>query len=224
MRRITSVLLALGLLVGVGAAVAVAKAPGTAKPRAAQVQRGLLPVAATYLGLTPEALRGELRSGKSLAQVATAKGKSVDGLESALLNALRSRVEAAKAAGKIDAGRADRLLQRAPRLVERIVNATPRARTARARGARGGLLKAAATYLGLTNAQLATELRSGQSLAQIASAKSKSVDGLKQALLAALKQKVDAAVAAGKLPAARAQTLLDRAPAHIERLVQRTRR
>ncbi|HJV29305.1 MAG TPA: hypothetical protein VJ645_02200, partial [Gaiellaceae bacterium] len=77
MRRITSVLLALGLLVGVGAAVAVAKAPDKAKPRAAKLQRGLLPVAATYLDLTSVALRGELRSGKSLAQVATAKGKSV---------------------------------------------------------------------------------------------------------------------------------------------------
>lgn len=222
MRRITSVVLALTVLVGIGAAVGLAKAPGNAKPRAAKVQqRGLLPVAAAYLDLTPMALRGELRSGKSLAQVATAKGKSVDGLESALLNALRSKVEAARAAGKLDAAHADRLLQRAPQLVERMVNATPRART---RGARGGLLKAASTYLGLTHRQLATELRSGKSLAQIATAKSKSVDGLKEALLAALKQKVDAAVDAGRLDSARAQKLLERAPAHIERLVQRTRR
>lgn len=224
MRRITTVLLALGLVVGVGAAVAVAKAPGKTKPRAAKIQqRGLLPVAAAYLDLTTVALRRELRSGKSLAQIATAKSKSVDGLESALLTALRSRVEAAKAAGKIDAARSDRLLQRAPRLVERIVNGTARARTARARGARGGLLKAATTYLGLTHRQLATELRSGKSLAQVAAAQNKSVDGLKQALFAALKQKVDAAVAAGKLEADRAQKLLERAPAHIERLVNRSR-
>jgi hypothetical protein len=225
MRRITPLLLAFALLVGAGTAVAVAKAPGTTTPRAAKVQlRGLLPVAAAYLDLTPVALRGELRSGKSLAQVAAAKGKSVDGLESALSTALRSKIQAAKAAGKIDTARADRLLQRAPRLVERFVNATARARAQRARAARGGLLKAAATYLGVTNAQLATELRAGKSLAQIAAAKNKSVDGLKQALLAALKQKVDAAVAARRLEAARAQRLLERAPARIERLVQRTRR
>jgi lambda repressor-like predicted transcriptional regulator len=224
MRRITSVLLALGLLAGLGAAVAVAKAPGKTKPRAANVQlRGVLPVAAAYLDLMPAALQGELRAGKSLAQVATAKGKSVDGLESALSIALRSRVEAAKAAGKLDPARADRLLLRAPQLVERIVNATPRARHPRARDARGGLLKAAAMYLGLTNAQLVTELRSGKSLAQVATAKGKSVDVLEQALLAALKKKVDAAVAAGRLDAARAQKLLERAPAHIERLVNRSR-
>jgi hypothetical protein len=225
MRRITSVLLVLGLFVGVGAAVAVAKAPGKAKPRAAKVQqRGLLPVAAAYLDLTPVALRKELSSGKSLAQVATAKGKSVDGLESTLVNALRSKVQAAKTAGKVDAARADALLQRAPQLVERLVNATPRARAPRVRGERGGLLKVAATYLGVTNAQLVTELRAGKSLAQVATAKGKSVDGLKRALLAGLKQKVDAAVAAGKLDAARAQKLLERAPTHIERIVQRTRR
>lgn len=225
MRRLTSVLLVLGLLVGLGAAVAVAKAPGKAKPRAAAKvqQRGLLPVAAAYLDLTPVALRKELSSGKSLAQVATAKGKSVDALESALVSALRSKVQAAKTAGKVDAARADALLQRAPQLVERLVNAKPRARATRARAARGGLLKAAATYLGVTNAQLVTELRAGKSLAQVATAKSKSVDGLEQALLAALKQKVDAAVAAGRLDAARAQKLLERAPAHIERLVNRSR-
>jgi hypothetical protein len=225
MRRIASVVLALTVLVGTGAAVGLANAPDKAKPRAENVrQRGLLPVAAAYLDVTPVALRRELRSGKSLAQVAAAKGKSVDGLESALLSALRTKVEAAKAAGKIDASRADRFLQRAPRLVERLVNAIPRARAPRARGAHAGLLKAASTYLNLTHRQLATELRSGKSLAQVATAKNKSVDGLEQALLAALKQKVDAAVAAGRLDAARAQTLLERAPAHIERLVQRTRR
>jgi hypothetical protein len=224
MRRITSVLLVLGLLAGVGTAVAVAKAPGKTKPRAAKVQqRGLLPAAAAYLGVTPVALRTELRSGKSLAQVATAKGKSVDGLKTALVAAIKTKVDAAKATGKLDAARADRLLQRAPQLVERLVNAKPRARAMRAKGARGGLLKTAATYLGVTNAQLVTDLRAGKSLAQVATAKSKSVDGLKQALLAALKQKVDAALAAGRLDAARAQKLLERAPAHIERLVNRSR-
>jgi lambda repressor-like predicted transcriptional regulator len=224
MRRIASVVLALTVLVGTGAAVGLANAPDKAKPRAENVrQRGLLPVAAAYLDVTPVALRRELRSGKSLAQVAAAKGKSVDGLESALLSALRTKVEAAKAAGKIDASRADRFLQRAPRLVERLVNAIPRARAPRARGASAGLLKAASTYLSLTPRQLATELRSGKSLAQVATAKGKSVDGLKQALLAAVKQKVDAAVAAGRLDTARAQRLLERAPAHIERLVNRSR-
>ena len=107
MRRITSVLLVLGLLVGVGAAVAVAKAPGKAKPRAAKVQqRGLLPAAAAYLGVTPAALRTELRSGKSLAQIATAKGKSVDGLKAALV--ARDQDEGRRCEGRRQAQRRSR--------------------------------------------------------------------------------------------------------------------
>ena len=140
-------------------------------PRQDEASRGegstarALPAAAAYLGVTPVALRTELRSGKSLAQVATAKGKSVDGLKTALVAAIKTKVDAAKAAGKLDAARADRLLQRAPQLVERLVNAKPRAHAQRAKAARGGLLKTAATYLGVTNAQLVTDLRAGKSLA-----------------------------------------------------------
>ena len=89
--------------------------------------------------------------------------------------------------------------------------------------ARGGVLKAAAQYLGITRAQLAQNLRAGQTLAQIAQAQGKSVAGLESALLAAVKARLDARVAAGRLSAERAQRLLARAPQRIERLVNRTR-
>lgn len=88
---------------------------------------------------------------------------------------------------------------------------------------RGGMLKVAGDYLGLSPKELVYELRSGTSLAGVANARGKSVDSLEGALFAAFKAKVDAAVAAGRLDAARAQRLLERAPAHIEQLVNRTR-
>jgi hypothetical protein len=59
----------------------------------------------------------------------------------------------------------------------------------------GGPFAPAAKYLGLTQEQLLTQLRDGKSLADIAKAQGKSVDGLKQAMLTALtaelKEKVD---------------------------------
>ena len=55
--------------------------------------RGALAPAARYLGLTPPELRAELRDGKSLADVARAKGKSVDGLKQAILSALTADLE-----------------------------------------------------------------------------------------------------------------------------------
>jgi lambda repressor-like predicted transcriptional regulator len=225
MHRLVLILLGVAALAVGGTAVAAGGPAAKERPRAAKAAgSGLLKVAAEYVGLAPKALRAELRQGRSLAQVATARGKSVDGLEQALLAAYRAKVQAAQSAGRIDATRAQQLLERAPARIEKLVNAVraAKAREAKVRVAKG-LLGVAAEYLDLTRPQLVAELKQGRSLAQIATARSKSVDGLETALFNAFKAKVDAAVAAGKLDAARAQPLLERAPARIERLVNRTR-
>jgi lambda repressor-like predicted transcriptional regulator len=226
MHRRVLILLGVAVLAVGGTAVAAGGPAAKERPRAAKVAGGgLLKVAADYVGLAPKALRAELRQGRSLAQVATARGKSVDGLEQALLTAFRAKVQAAQSAGRIDATRAQRLLERAPARIEKLVNAV---RAAKARGAKvrvaKGLLGVAAEYLDLTRQQLVVELKQGRSLAQVATARSKSVDGLETALINAFKAKVDAAVAAGTLDSARAQRLLERAPARIERLMSRTLR
>lgn len=49
------------------------------------VVRSAFRSAAAYLGLTPKQLRAQLRDGKSLAQVAAARGKPAAGLENAML-------------------------------------------------------------------------------------------------------------------------------------------
>ena len=71
-------------------------------------------------------------------------------------------------------------------------------------------LNAAASYLGLSNAQLIQQLQSGKSLAQIASAKGKTVAGLEQAMTAPLKKGLDAAVARKVITAAKEQQILSR--------------
>lgn len=72
----------------------------------------------------------------------------------------------------------------------------------------GGPLRAAAGYLGLTAPQLLQQLASGKSLAQIAGAKGKSVSGLEQAMTAAVKSKLDKAVAAKAITQAQEQQFL----------------
>jgi hypothetical protein len=61
-----------------------------------------LETAATYLGMTVADLREQLESGKSLADVAKAKGKSVDGLIDALVAVAEKKWDAAVASGKIE--------------------------------------------------------------------------------------------------------------------------
>jgi hypothetical protein len=219
MRRLILVLAAL-LALGAGGTTALASG-AKEKPRAAvavKARAGLLQSAATYLGLDRKALVKELRSGKSLAQVATARDKSVAGLETAILNAFKAKVAKGVAAGKLDQTRAQKLVAAAPAVIHRLVTHVPKARPAKA-NVRSGFLKVAADYVGLDRKALAQELRSGKSLAQVATAKNKSVDGLETAIFNAFKAKVDKAVAAGKLNNAVAQMLLQHAPALIEHVV-----
>ena len=71
-----------------------------------------------------------------------------------------------------------------------------------------GRLDSAAAYIGITEAQLRTELENGKSLAQVAQAHGKSVDGLIAALVAAAKDKLDKAVSAGRLTKAQETEML----------------
>jgi hypothetical protein len=80
-------------------------------------------------------------------------------------------------------------------------------------------LDAAAKYLGLTEAQLETRLENGKTLAGVAKAQEKSVDGLKDALVADAKEKLDAAVKAGRLSESQKQRVLDDLESRVDDLV-----
>lgn len=85
----------------------------------------------------------------------------------------------------------------------------------------GGLLGAAASYIGISQPQLFQQLGSGKSLAQIASEHGKSTVGLENALVAALRSKLDRARAAGLITPAREQRMLTRLQSSIPDLVNR---
>jgi hypothetical protein len=76
---------------------------------------------ADYLGLTPAELRAELRDGRSLAQIATTHGKSVDGLATAIVAPAKARLAKAVAAKKLTQQQADALLDGLTDRVERLV-------------------------------------------------------------------------------------------------------
>jgi hypothetical protein len=80
--------------------------------------------AASYLGVTADALRTELENGKTLAQVAKEKGKSVDGLVDALTADATSTLDAAVADGRLTRTQADDLLARVREHVRDAVNGT----------------------------------------------------------------------------------------------------
>jgi hypothetical protein len=168
-------------------------------------------VAATGLG-TPE------QNSKAVVDDA-AKQLGVDStaLSNALKKALQNRVDAAVAAGSITEVEGETLKARIAAEEYPLLGF----------GHHGGPgfghhLAAAATYLGLSETELQTQLAGGKTLADVAKAQGKTVDGLVAALVADEKKELDAAVAAGRLTQAQANEMLANAEQRFTDLVNGT--
>jgi AraC-like DNA-binding protein len=83
---------------------------------------GTLHAAAVYLGLSNAQLIADLASGKSLAQVAKARGKSVSGLEQLLITAETKRVNQLQSRGVITKAQQQKILGRLSTRVNKLVN------------------------------------------------------------------------------------------------------
>jgi lambda repressor-like predicted transcriptional regulator len=189
---------------------------------------------ATYLGLKPADVVAQLRSGKSLADIAKAQGKTVDGVKTAITDAATKQLDAAVTAGKLTKDEETKLLDKLAANLDDLVNDVhgpggfggpggPRHAFGFGFGLEGpGLMAGAedvATYLGLKPAELVAQLRSGKSLADIAKAQGKTVDGLKTAITDAATKQLDAAVTAGKLTKDQETKVLDDLASHLDDLV-----
>jgi hypothetical protein len=172
---------------------------------------GDLAIAVAYLGITPARLLADLRSGKTLAQVAGAtNGRSVSGLVDRIVAARETALAGAVASGGLTPAQEKADLAS---LRTRVA-----ARVSRVGGYRSAVGQravpapaAAAAYLGISQARLRVELRTGQTLAQLADGtKGKSAGGLIAAIVADTKARLDVAVAAGRLTPASEQALLGR--------------
>jgi hypothetical protein len=144
-------------------------------------------------------------------------------LDDALKGAFNDRLSAAVAAGKLTQAQADAIKQRlAQRGVPPIgIGGGPLGKHPLGPGrfGRHAKLGAAAKYLGLTPAQLRDQLRSGKSLAQIATQRGKSVSGLKDALQRAAKSKLDKAVSAKRITSTQEQQLLSRLSSRLDAII-----
>ena len=131
-------------------------------------------------------------------------------LSDALTQALKNRVDQAVKDGRLTKEQGDAIKKRIDAGDAPLFLAPPLGRHFGGRGFGGpgpgfmhhphpAALDAAATYLGMTQAELRTALEGGKTLAQIAKDKGKTVDGLVQAMTAEATKKIDAAVAAGKI-------------------------
>ena len=176
--KLVVALLAFALVAGGGAAIA---ATGVLSPE--QEREAFLEDAAKELGVKPSELSAALKS------------------------ALKKRVDAAVASGRITKAEADRIKARidagdVPLFLGPGLGRGRDGFRHHDHGfghRRGAHLQAAASYLGLSVAQLRDRLEGGKTLAQVAKDQGKSVEGLVQAMLAGKTKALDDAVKAGRL-------------------------
>lgn len=147
------------------------------------------------VGIAATQLSPKAESDAIVADAAKQLGVDASKLDAALKQALENRVDAAVQSGRITAAQG-------AAMKERIASGEfPLVGLGRPGGGHHGFvdLSTAASYLGLTENELRTNLQDGSTLAEVAKAKGKSVDGLIAAMVAAAKADLAQAVADGRL-------------------------
>ncbi|HUS61853.1 MAG TPA: hypothetical protein VMY34_06625 [Acidimicrobiales bacterium] len=184
-----------------------------------------LTIAAKAIGITEEQLRTDMHAGKSIAQVAEAKGVEVDAVVKALVDDAKAHMAEHVVAGRMTQADADKRAENLEARVTEMVNAEGGAKH-RGPGGPGGPgfgmkanLSVAAKALGISEADLRTALMSGQSLAQVAESKGVKVETVVKALVEEFKSHLAAKVAAGELTQAQADDRAAGLEAHITAIV-----
>jgi len=80
-------------------------------------------VAANTIGVKPAELRSDIKAGQSIAEVATAKGVSVDTVVNAVVNDVSAKIDQAVTHGKLTQAKADAAKAKLPAQVTKLVNA-----------------------------------------------------------------------------------------------------
>ena len=171
-----------------------------------------------YLAIDKPTLVAKLKQGQTLAQIATAQGKSPQGLIDALVAAGKVKLDAKVKAGKLAKSKETTLLAKLRVQVGKLVT------TSFGPGAKipAVYLKPILAYLQIDEPTLEQELKSGKSLAQIALERGKTAAGVSAAILGPVQAQLDAQVAAGKLTPAERDALLAKAQVAIAKLVAGT--
>jgi len=183
---------------------------------------GISAAAAALVGggaaIAADRLSPEAESDAVVADAAKQLGVDASELDAALKKALANRVDAAVAAGQITKAEGDEMKARIAAGEVPLVG-VGRGPGHHRFGHHLASLDAAATYLGVTEAELKTSLSDGSTLAEIAKEEGKSVDGLKSALVAAAKADLADAVEDGRLTAAQQAEIIADLPDRIDDLV-----
>lgn len=175
--------------------------------------------AAQILKMDKVTLYNELKSGKSLADVAKEKNVSAEELKKGLQSALGTRLDKAVQKGQITVEQKKEILLRSSQHMDQLINHKglyhPR------HGLKGYLWNETAKILKLDPKTLAVKLKSGKSIAEIAKEQGMSPAEFKQKLLDAENVHLDQAVKNGNLTKEKKQEIINKTKSHIDEWINK---
>ena len=191
---------------------------------------------AKALGMTEAELKTELQTGKSVAEIATAKNVSLDTIVSVVITAQTDRLKQAVTDGKLTQAQADTMLANLKltlpsRLQTKFVAGLERGRGSRddqggpgsrgdKRAQRGAQIAIVVKALGITAEELRTELQAGKSVADVAAAKNVSISNIVDAVVAEQTTALKQAVTDGKLTQEQADQRLAMLKANLPKILE----
>ena len=182
---------------------------------------------ATALGITVEELKTELSSGKSIADVAKAKNVDITKVIAAMTAQMKAHLDEEVASGEHTQAEADAKLAEFTARVTEMVNKAggPKAGHKGGPGGKHGkggfVTDALATVLKTTSTDLHTQLRSGKSIADVATAQNVDIADVKAVLTSDFKTHLAEEVASGKHTQAEADAKLAEFTANLDTMVNR---
>jgi hypothetical protein len=181
----------------------------------------VLTPAASFLNMSVTDLANDLKSGKSLADEAKAKGKTAADLISAVVAAEKKVLDAEVSAGWITSAQETSLVSSLTNAITDLVNNGPPVPPS-GLGTHQSLLDLASSFLGISVSDLQADLKAGKTLADEAKAKGKSVSDLVNALVAPTKTDLDSRVKDGTITQAQETAILNRLTTRLTDVVNGT--
>jgi ribosomal protein S20 len=161
----------------------------------------------------------QLKGGSSLADIASAQGKTEQSLIDQLVSASSQRIDQEVSSGKLTQDQAD---QMKAKLSDQIKNRVEHkgAFGGDQNGNRGGQFKEIATLLGVDQQEIMTQLKAGQSLVDIAATKQIDEQQIIDQLVSSASQRIDQEVTSGKITQDQADQMKAKLPDRIKQMVE----
>ena len=175
--------------------------------------------------MSEQTLESDLQSGKTVAQVATANGKTAQDVITALVGDETTAIDNLVSSGKLTSSQASKITTNLTQMVTDFVN---QARPATVPGIGGGsgeqaALQAAATTIGVTASALQSDLAAGQTIASVAGAHERQrLRVVTSAVTTSVDSQISSLESSGKLTSTEASTLTSEVQSRVTAWVDGT--